>query len=210
MSSVQEHGLSVLLEVFEEGAGLWNVDLGLTVLQVHVHLAVLHRLAVRRWVEDVANLLSVAEGRVWYLDVLVIVRVRRGHEELASLETVEVVRDIALFEWVVPDLLGFSGTVDGSCHLVDVRVGVHVLPEGLSVLWVSATAVSLLTTIVVEWDTLSSQGKGECALEHGLVAVVVEEPSIVVIVNEDTKCIHIFEVRLLLLKSVFDSIHGLT
>ena len=109
-----------LFNIVEEGASLWDVDLGLTVLQVDVYGVTLHSLAISGWVEDVANLLAISESSVWHLDVLVIVRVGRGDKELASLESVEVILDIPFFEWMVPDRHVLSSAVDRSRHLVDV------------------------------------------------------------------------------------------
>lgn len=151
-----------LLCSLEEGTCLGDVDLGLTVLEVDINGFILDSLAVSGRVEDVANLLAIFKGCVWHLNALVIVSVCGGHKELTSLEGVEVVSDISLLEWMVPDSHVLSSTVDGSGHLVDVRVGVHVLPQRLSISWVVATTVLLLTTIVVEWNTLSCECECEC------------------------------------------------
>ena len=94
-------------------AGLWNVNLRLTVREEHVDLTTLNGLAVGVWVEDVADLLTIAKGSVWHSDVLVVVRVGRGDEEFASLEGVEVVSDISLLVRMVPNRHGLSGLVDG-------------------------------------------------------------------------------------------------
>jgi len=102
-----------------------------------------------------------------------------------------------------------SSIVDGSGHLVDVRVSFHVLPQRLSVLWIIATSICLLTTVVVEWNTPGGERECESTLEHGDIMVWVEETSIVVIVYEDTKSVNIFEVALLLFKSILDLVHRL-
>ena len=174
-------------------AGFWNVDLGLTVLQVDVDALVLNSLAVGRWVEDIAHLLTVGEGGVWHGDALVVVAVGDGHEELASLEAIEVVLNVPFFEWVIVALHGLPGLVDGGGHLVDVRVGVHGLPEGLSVVGVVAAGIGLLTTVVVEGDALSGKGEGQGTLEHGGVMELVQESGIVVVVDEEAESIHVLE-----------------
>lgn len=198
------------LGVGEEGAGLWDVDLGLSVLEVDVDAAVLNCLAVSRWEEDVADLLSIREGSVGHGDLLIVVRVGRGYEELASLESIEVVLDVSFLEGVRPDLLGLAGLVDGGGHLVDVRGGVHILPEGLSVVGVVAAGVGLLTAIVVERDALPSEGEGQCTLEHSCVVVLVQESSVVVVVNEEAQSVHVFELGSLLCDSIFNVVHGLS
>jgi len=199
---------NVLLLCFD--AGLWNVDLRLTIGKEDIDLSTLDSLAVSGWVEDVADLLAVAEGSVWHLNVLVVVGVGDGDEEFASLEAVEIVSDISLLKFMIPHRHSLPGFVDGSGHLVDIRVGVHALPEGLSIMRVIATSISLLTTVVVEWNTLGSQGEGESTLEHGDVMVGVEETGVVVIVNEDTEGIQVSEMRGLFLKSVLDIVHRLS
>jgi len=169
----------------------------------------LDSLTVSGWVEDVANLLTIRECSVWHLDALVVVRVGGGDKELASLEGVEIVLDISLFVWMIPNGLVLSSTVDGSGHLVDVRVGVHVLPQRLSVSWIVATTVLLLTTIVVEWNTLGGECESKCTLEHSDIMVRVEESSVVVVVNENTESIHVLKVALLFVKSILDVVHRL-
>lgn len=102
-----------------------------------------------------------------------------------------------------------SGIVDFSGHLVEVSGGVHILPEGLSVSWVVATSVGLLRSIVVEWDTLSSQSEHKSSSEHIWVIVLIQESGVVVVVNEDTKSIKVLEMTLLLLPSSRDLLHRL-
>ena len=56
---------------------------------------------------------------------------------------------------------------------------------------------------------MGGHGEGEGTLEHGDVMVGVEETRVVVVVNENTKGVQVFEVRGLLLVSILDAVHGL-
>jgi hypothetical protein len=207
LSSLDQLLWSLLIE---EWAVLWNVDLGLAVLEGHLDGAAWDLLAVAAWVEDVADGGAISPWSVWNRDVLSVLRVGQGNEEVSSGEGVEVVLDVFLLNLAVPDRVSLSCSVNSRSESIDVRAGIHVLPEWLSVLWIVSASVSLLTTIVVEWDTSWSKGEEESILEHSLVVVLVQESSIVVVVDEDTKGIDIFEVWVFLLESVFDSIHRLT
>ena len=68
-----------LFSVIKEGAGLGDVDFGLSVLKVDINGVALDGLAVGGWVKDVAHLLAIGEGSVWHLDTLVVVSVGGGH-----------------------------------------------------------------------------------------------------------------------------------
>ena len=87
---------------------------------------------------------------------------------------------------MVPDLVLLSGSVDGLNEGVDIALCVEVVPEGLSVAWVISTCVLLLTTVVDEGDTSCGEGESKRTLEGRDIVVVVEEPSVVVVVNEHT------------------------
>jgi hypothetical protein len=80
----------------------------------------LNSLAVSGWVEDVTHLLAISEGSVWNLNTLVIVSIGGSYEELPSLKSIEIVSDISLFEWMIPNSLMLSGTIDCCSHFVDV------------------------------------------------------------------------------------------
>jgi hypothetical protein len=108
---------------------------------------------------------------------------------------------------MVPDLMSFSSSVDLGGHLIDIGVGVHVLPERLSVLWIVSSRVVLFRTIVIEWDASSGQSEGKSRFETGVIVELVLESSVIVVIDEDTKGINIFEFTIFLGKSVFDAIH---
>ena len=83
------------------------------------------------------------------------------------------------------------------------------MPKGLSVLWVVTTGISLLGTVVEEWDSSGSQSESESVLEHSLIVVLVKEPGVIMVVNEETEGIDILEVTSFFVESVFNSVHRL-
>jgi len=173
-----------------------------------VDVASLDGLAVVIRVEDVADLSSVCKWSVWNSLVNGVATVGEGDKEVSSSEGIEVVELVLFFESVVPDLMSLSGLVDGSGHLVDVGVGVHGLPERLSVLWVIATGISLLGSVVVEGDTSSGEGEGQSGFETLLVVELIKESGVVVVIDEETKSINVLEVWALIVVSLWDQRHG--
>lgn len=197
----------LVVEIHFAESALWDVDLGLSSGKVDVDLTV-DLLAVGGWVEDVADSGSVSEWLVGHVSLLVVVRVGDGDQEFTSGEGIESVVRVSLDVLLVPDLHGLSGGVDLGHLLVDVAVGVHGLPEGLSVLWVVSTRVVLLTSVVEEWDTLGGEGEGKGRLEGGSVVVLVQESGVVVVVDEDSQGGKVLEGTLSVV-SVFDLVHAL-
>ena len=128
--------------------GLGNVDFGLSVGKVDVDAA-RDLLAVRSGVEDVADSLTLIEWMVSDLALLT-TRVGEGNEELATRVGVEGVVGVALDLLLVPDLRGLALGIDLGDDLIEVRGGVHVLPERLTVVGVVATSIVLLSTVVGE------------------------------------------------------------
>lgn len=106
--------------------------------------------------------------------------------------------------------MGLSGSVDLCCHGVDSGVGVHVLPERFSVVWIITTSVVLLGTVVVEWDSSCGQSESECSFEVLVIVELILESSVIVVVNENTQCIDVLEFTIFLSKSVFDVVHALS
>lgn len=76
------------------------------------------------------------------------------------------------------------------------------MPEGLSITWIITSRVGLLTSIVVKWNTLGCQSEDEGISKHVFVVKLVQESSVVVVVNEKTKSIKVLEMSLLLLVSL--------
>jgi len=200
--SLQEYFLSLKRR-------FWNVNLVLTVIQSDINGFVGDSLAIAVWVEDVADSSSVSPWGVWNGNLLLIVRVGQSNEHVSSGESVEVVKDVFLLEIAVIRFGALSSLVNFSGHLVNVRVGVHVLPERFSVLRVVTTSVGLLRTIVIEWNTSGGESKNKCVFEHLLVVVLVQESGIVVVIDEDTKSGWVSEFLVYLLDSSGDSLHGL-
>ena len=104
--------------------------------------------------------------------------------------------------------MSLSSLVDGSGHLVDVRVGVHSLPERLSVLRVIATGIGLLGSVVVEGDTSTGEGESQSGLESLLVVELVKESGVVVVIDKETKSVNVLKVRALIVVSLWDLGHG--
>ena len=127
---------------------LRNVDFGLSVGKVDVDAA-RDLLAVRSGVEDVADSLTLIEWMVSDL-ALLSTRVGESDKELATRVGVEGVVGVALDLLLVPDLRGLALGVDLGDDLIEVRGGVHVLPERLTVVGVVATSIVLLSTVVGE------------------------------------------------------------
>ena len=95
--------------------------------------------------------------------------------------------------------------------LIKVRIGVHRLPERFTVLRIVSTTVVLFSTVVDEWDTATSQGEDDSVAELGVAAsVVVEETSVIVIVNEETEGINVLEVGLFSVVTLLEVSHVFT
>jgi len=138
-----------------------------------------------------------------------IVGVGQGDEHISSGESIETVGDVFLSEIAVIRFGTLSEPVNFSGHLVNISVGVHVLPERLSVLWVVTTSVGLLRAIIIEWNTSGGESKNKRVFEHLLVVVLVQESGIVVVIDEDTKSAWVSEFLVYLINSVSDTLHGL-
>ena len=110
---------------------------------------------------------------------------------------------------MVPDGASLSLGVDSSDLLIEVRVSLHVLPERLSVLGIVATSVVLLCAVVGEGDSAGSECENlSLSQTSGVVAVSVQETSVVVIVDEHTKGVDVGEVLSLSIIATTDAIHG--
>jgi len=109
---------------------------------------------------------------------------------------------------MVPDLMCFSSSVDLGGHLIDIGVGIHVLPKRFSVLWIVTTGVVLFRSIIVEWNTSSGQSEGESRFESRIVVELILESSVIVVIDEDTKGINILEFTIFLRESIFDVVHS--
>lgn len=162
-----------------------NIDFGLSIRKSDINITTGDSLAIRIGVEDVANSGTVSEWGVRYSDLLLVVGIGGGYKEFTSGEGVEVVSNVLFLDGMLPNFLGLSSLVDLGGHFVNVRVGVHILPQRLSVLRIVATSVGLLRSIVVEGDSSESQSEGESGLQLGLIVIGVHESCIVMVINED-------------------------
>jgi len=112
----------------EVGGSLWKVNLHFSVGEGDIDLSTRDLLAVRIWVENVTDGGSFGPGGSWR-ELNLVVAVGQSNEEISSVEGIDVVENVLLLKWVSPDLLRLSGLVDLGGHLVNVGVGVHILPE---------------------------------------------------------------------------------
>lgn len=102
---------------------------------------------------------------------------------------------VSVNPFFVPDFLLLSLFIHALDDQVEVAIGVHVVPEGLTVLRVRTPIVVLLGTVVNEWDTSGGEredGRGGELLV--LALMVVQETSVVVVVNEDSESVNVVEV----------------
>ena len=188
---------------------LRHVDLRLTIEQENVHAAV-DSLAVSVGIEDIANDLTFSEGIVSDLVVNGAGLVGHSHEELSTRVSVEVLGGVALDPLLVPNFGLLALGVDLCDDFVKVRVGVHVLPEGLAVGGVVTTRVVLLGAVVDERDATCGEREDYGVAELSVVAaVVVEEAGVVVVVDEEAERIDVGEVLFFLLVAALEVAHPL-
>ena len=168
-------------------------------------------LAISCGVEDVTNSLSFGEGMVGDLNILVIVGVSHGDQEFSSWESVEVLCWVSLNPLFVPDSRLFALSVDLSDDLIKVTACVHWLPEWLTVLRIVTSCEVLFGTVVNEWNTTSSQCEnGGCFKLSVLTSVVMKEACVVVIVNENSKGVNVFELWSFWVITWFNLVHSCT
>lgn len=168
-------------------------------------------MAVSGWIEDVAYSGSFAgKSLSRWLELLIVSRVGQSNEEVTSVVSIDIVGNPFLILAVVPDLVSLSGSVNLLSHLINIRVGVHILPERFSVVWIITTSVVLFRTIIVEWNTSSSQSESKSRFETMVIVELVLESSVVMVINEKTKSINIFEFTVFFSKSIFEVVHTLS
>jgi hypothetical protein len=160
-----------------------NEYLSFSVVESHLETVALNLKTVSR-VENVADSLAIAERVVSHLTLLLVFGISQCNKELSSRECVEVVVNIVFLEALVPDLGALPSLVDLGDLLVKRRLSVEVVPEYLSVVRVITSAVVLFGPIVDEWDTSASHRENNGTGESHVVSVVVEESSIVMVVNK--------------------------
>jgi hypothetical protein len=138
------------------------------------------------------------------------VRVSKCYEEVASRESIEVIIYIPLDLWLFPDLILLSGCNSLRNVSVEITLSIHVSPDWFSVIGIGPTSIALLTTIVNEGNTSWGQREDQSAFEAWSIRVIVKEPRVIVIVDEDTKSINIIEGAWFLIIFVSNLIHTLT
>lgn len=153
---------------------------------------------------------TVGEWLISHSSVLLVSGIGQGNQEFTTREGIEVVIRVSLDVILFPDLVGLSGRVDSADLLVEIAGGVHVLPEGLTVLGIVTTTVILLTTVVNERNTLGGEREDDSSGEVSMVVVGVEESGVIVVINEDTKRMDILEVLALSVVAVLNLVHRLS
>jgi len=206
-SLVLNGGIGLSVNASEERACLGDVDLGLTVGEIYAKLSAgnFHAIATE---ENVANNLSLSEASVGdILMNLTVDLVGKGNEEFSTGEGIKGVIDPLLREGIVNNSLGRTSLVKGLNILEEIVVSVEVVPHDLAVERIVAASKALLRTVVEEGDASCSQSENECALEESLVAVAVQEASVIMVVHEKTECIDVLEVLSIGVPSVGDHPH---
>lgn len=200
---------SLRMHSIEEGACLGDEDLGLTVVEVDCKFAALNNDAVGSE-EDVADSLSLTEAGVRniYMNLTIDI-VSQGNKEGTASVGVEGVINPFLSERIVDDALSLTSFVDCLGELEDIVSAIEVAPHDFSVVGIVTTSEALLTTIVEEGDTSGSQRESKGSFEHSLVSVSIEEASVVMVVNEETKGVNVTEVLAVGSPSVGDGAHCL-
>jgi len=186
---------------------LGHVDLGLTVVKRNGYSALDFDTVVE--VENVANGVAVVEGMVGYLARLLVLRIGESDHELSSGEGIEAIVSVAFDLRLVPDLGVLPVLIDLSNLPVKRSLSVETSPQRLSVFGVVTTTEILLRTIVDKWDSSAGHGEDNSAGEADMVTIVVEEASVVMVVDKDSKSVDVLELAVFLLVPVFDVCHAL-
>ena len=138
---------------------LRNIDFWLSICKVNVYWFVCYFLAISRWIENITNSCAISKWCIWYSNLDNVVRVSYCNKEFSTWEVVKVIHNILLLHRMVPNLVNFSSIVDCRGKLVNIWLSIHILPERFSILRIISTSISLLTSIIKEWDTSSSLSK---------------------------------------------------
>jgi len=202
---VENESLQVKSVLGEHALG--NKDLGLSIVKRDMNTTL--NFDTVGGVEDVAYGLAFVEGLGGDLTCLLVFGVGESNKELSSRESVKRIVSVSLNMGLFPDFRILSSWVNLSDLLVKRRLSVEVVPQGLSVVWIITSAKELLRSIVDEWNTSAGHREDNGAGESDMVSVVVQETSVVVVINKDSQGINVFEFALLLLVSSTDIVHAL-
>jgi hypothetical protein len=159
--------------------------------------------------EDIADSCSLGKWLVGHSSLDSSINISESDQEVSSREGIEVVVNVSLNVLLIPNFVSFSSINKSFDEIILRAFGVHVSPERFSVSWVTSTSIVLFTAIVDNGDTSGCDGEDESIFEPLSVAVTIEEPGVVMIVNKDTESINIFEFRCFLGISISDVVHAL-
>ena len=88
---------------------------------------------------------------------------------------------------LVVDLFVVFGGVDSLDELIEFTGGVEAVPHDFSVVGVISSAEALFVSVVEEGDALTGEGEGDGGFEVHVVLLGVEEPGVVVVVDEHSQ-----------------------
>ena len=135
---------------------LWNIYFWLSISKVDIYRSVCYFLTIGCWIENVTDCCTISKWCIWHSNLNSIVWVSYCNEEFSSWEAVKIIQNILLLHRMVPDLVSFSSIINCCCKLVNIWLRIHSLPQRFSVLRIISTSISLLTSIIKEWDTSGS------------------------------------------------------
>ena len=152
--------------------------------------------------------------RVWqvgqrHVDVLVAIG---GHDQhVAERVGEKVFHHVPLNVVETPALSCLSSLVDCAHKLIHVTLGIHGVPETLTIGRVVSPAESLLITVVEEGDASGREREGNSVLEARLGVPDRQETSIVVVIHEGAKDVNVDNSRVFeLLVTRPETIHRLS
>ena len=168
-------------------------------------------MAVSGGVEDIADSLTFSERMIGDFLLVGVTRVCQGNKELTTRVGKEIVGDVALHVWIIPNLAGLPLSMDLCNQVVEVSIGlVKHLPEGLTVVGVIASSIILLSSIVGEGDTTRGKSEYLSLLQTCLVVrMAIKETGVVMIVNKDAERVDVLKVGLFLIVAISDAVHRL-
>ena len=135
---------------------LRNINFWLSICKIDVYWFICHFLTISCWIENVTNSCTISKWCIWNSNLDNVIWISYCNEEFSTWEGVKVIQNILFLHRMVPNLVNLSSIVNCCGKLVNIWLSIHILPERFSVLRIISTAISLLTSIIIEWDTSGS------------------------------------------------------